>query len=106
MMISFLRVRAVRIASPPNLNSCRRQFNTVEFYGILLSLSLRSPAAIFSESETMNRLLIAVSVVCSLGFSAVGSAQDKKVGKAYPPKLPGAEVEAYKTVDDTKLNLY
>jgi acetyl esterase len=54
----------------------------------------------------MNRLLIAVSVVCSLGFSAVGSAQDKKVGKAYPPKLPGAEVEAYKTVDDTKLNLY
>jgi acetyl esterase len=35
----------------------------------------------------------------------IATAQDKK-GKTYPPKLEGAEVETYKTIGDTKLNLY
>jgi len=34
------------------------------------------------------------------------AAQEAKVRRPYPPSLPGAEVETYKTVGDTKLNLY
>ena len=54
----------------------------------------------------MNRSLIIALVFCSFGLGAAVTAQDKKGAKVYPPKLPGAEVEAYKTVGDTKLNLY
>jgi acetyl esterase len=39
-------------------------------------------------------------------FASIASAQDKKAGKAYPPTLPGATVETYKTIGDTRLNLY
>jgi acetyl esterase len=54
----------------------------------------------------MNRSLIIALVFCSFGLGAAVTAQDKKGAKVYPPKLTGAEVEAYKTVGDTKLNLY
>jgi len=47
-------------------------------------------------------LFAALIVTFCVPFAA---AQDKK-GKAYPPKLDGAEIETYKTVGDTKLNLY
>src|SRR5439155_355871 len=36
----------------------------------------------------------------------VATAQEQKGFRAYPPKLDGAEIETYKTVGDTKLNLY
>ena len=37
---------------------------------------------------------------------SIASAQEKKGGRGYPPNLPGAKVETYKTVGDVKLNLY
>src|SRR2546425_12315614 len=54
----------------------------------------------------MFRQSVALGLLVALSFASVIIAQDKKGAKAYPPKLPGAEVEAYKTVGDTKLNLY
>ena len=54
----------------------------------------------------MNRLLIAVSVVLLADLALSSRLKTKRSAKAYPPKLPGAEVETYKTVGDTKLNLY
>src|SRR4029079_4650111 len=54
----------------------------------------------------MNRLLFGAVLIYAVGFGLIASGQDKKGAKAYPPKLPGAEVETYKTVGDTKLNLY
>jgi acetyl esterase/lipase len=47
----------------------------------------------------------AISLAAALSLLQFAAAQDKK-GKTYPPKLEGAEVETYKTVGDTKLNLY
>jgi acetyl esterase len=40
------------------------------------------------------------------GFALVASAQEPKGGRGYPPNLPGARPETYKTVGDIKLNLY
>lgn len=37
---------------------------------------------------------------------SIASAQDKKGNRGYPPNLPGAKVETYKTVGDVKLNFY
>ena len=54
----------------------------------------------------MFRQSVAIGLLVSFGFASVVMAQDKKGAKAYPPKLPGAEVETYKMVGDTKLNLY
>src|SRR5262245_54077022 len=44
--------------------------------------------------------LIVVACACLV------AAQDKKGARQYPPNLPEAEVQTYKTVGDTKLNLY
>src|SRR5437762_14319525 len=54
----------------------------------------------------MSRNSVAVGFLVAYSVASVIIAQDKKGAKAYPPKLPGAEVETYKTVGDTKLNLY
>src|SRR4051812_11497012 len=51
------------------------------------------------------RCLVAAVVALTLSFAGNAWAQDKK-GKTYPPQLEGAEIETYKTVGDTKLNLY
>jgi len=52
----------------------------------------------------MMRLVLCCAMI-SVAWSATASAQ-QKAGKSYPPDLPGAKVEAYKTVGDAKLNLY
>jgi len=54
----------------------------------------------------MQRFTISFSLVFLLSFVGLAVAQDKKGAKAYPPKLEGAAVETYKTIDGTKLNLY
>jgi len=51
------------------------------------------------------------SVVCAAAMLTIASAgplaaQEKKARRTYPPELPGSVVETYKTVGDTKLNLY
>lgn len=53
----------------------------------------------------MNRFVVAL--LCAVGvLSTTSWAQEKKASRAYPPQLEGAQVEAYKTVGDTKLNLH
>lgn len=56
----------------------------------------------------MPRLSWVVSFAVLLSCLSVAAAQDKKdkASKTYPPQLEGAEVQTYKTVGDTKLNLY
>ncbi len=54
----------------------------------------------------MLRLAIIISFVIALSWAGHAAAQDKKGPKAYPPKLEGAAIETYKTVGDTKLNLW
>src|SRR5437870_9383869 len=54
----------------------------------------------------MLRLLFAGSLVLALGWVQFTAAQEQKGFRAYPPKLEGAEIETYKTVGDTKLDLY
>jgi len=51
----------------------------------------------------MARVVLSVSII--LAACLVAAAQEK-VSKKYPPELPGAKVETYKTVGDVKLNLY
>jgi len=51
------------------------------------------------------RRCIALSGLILL-IAALASAQEQKAGRAYPPNLPGAQVETYKTIGDVKLNLY
>jgi acetyl esterase/lipase len=46
-----------------------------------------------------------VSLVLSLSLVSLATAQEARRGE-YPPELPGARVETYKTVGDTKLSLY
>jgi acetyl esterase/lipase len=48
-------------------------------------------------------VLSVVSLVVATSFSL---AQEKKGNRAYPPELPGAKVETYKTIGDVKLNMY
>jgi acetyl esterase len=38
--------------------------------------------------------------------TSMAVAQEKKANRAYPPELPGARAEVYKTIGDVKLNLY
>jgi acetyl esterase/lipase len=56
----------------------------------------------------MSRLSFVTSLSIVLTCLSFAAAQDKKEkgAKTYPPVLEGAEVETYKTADDTKLNLY
>jgi len=53
----------------------------------------------------MCRRTAALSLVIAVIFAALAAGQDKK-GKTYPPKLEGAEIETYKAIGDTKLDLY
>jgi len=48
-------------------------------------------------------LLVAVAVL--QGSPATGQEAERQ-SRAYPPEMPGAKVETYKTVGDTKLELY
>src|SRR3954471_14028148 len=48
----------------------------------------------------------AVLFTISFGQFAVAQEQKGKGAKLYPPKLEGATVETYKTVGDTKLNVW
>lgn len=50
------------------------------------------------------RFVLSILLVVCL-FSTV-PAQEPKAKRGYPPNLPGAKVETYKTVGDVKLNLY
>src|SRR6478672_10856667 len=54
----------------------------------------------------MNQLSSVAAVVWLLSLPLALFAQEKKGTRPYPPSLPGAEVETYKTVADAKLNLY
>src|SRR5438132_636462 len=54
----------------------------------------------------MSRKSVALFLLVGFSFASFAAAQDQKGFRAYPPKLAGAEVESYKTVGDTKLNLY
>lgn len=54
----------------------------------------------------MSRSMITACLVCVTVLAALATAQEQKGARAYPPKLPGAQVETYKTIGDTKLNLY
>jgi acetyl esterase len=54
----------------------------------------------------MSRLTFLTLLNVTIGLASVATSQEQKAGRAYPPSLPGAEVETYKTIGDTKLNLY
>src|SRR5437868_11407377 len=57
-------------------------------------------------NAVMLRLAIIFSLVFGTTWAQFATGQEKKGAKVYPPKLPGAEVETYKSVGDTKLSLY
>src|SRR5262245_58059476 len=57
-------------------------------------------------NPVMLRLAIIISLVLTTSWALPTAAQQQKAAKAYPPKLEGAAVETYKTVGETKLNLY
>ena len=50
--------------------------------------------------------LVGSAALLLSGVALAASAQEQKGGRGYPPNLPGAKVETYKTVGDVKLNLY
>jgi acetyl esterase/lipase len=54
----------------------------------------------------MSRQTVAASFVIAVLAASSARAQEQKGIRAYPPRLQGAEIETYKTVGDTKLNLY
>jgi len=52
-------------------------------------------------------MLTAVLLVAGVAASAAGqAARPGRPGRAYPPDLPGAKTEVYKTAGDVKLNVY
>ena len=51
----------------------------------------------------MTREILACAIVLTASLAAPAQ---EKASKAYPPDLPGAKVETYKTVGDVKLKLY
>jgi acetyl esterase len=54
----------------------------------------------------LRMLLSAAMLIAGLAEFAIAQEQKGKGAKVYPPKLDGAAVETYKTVGDTKLNLW
>jgi acetyl esterase/lipase len=54
----------------------------------------------------MRRRVIFLSLVSLILAASFVHAQEKKGNRAYPPELPGAKVETYKTIGDVKLNMY
>jgi acetyl esterase/lipase len=63
------------------------------------------PRLIFEVYRSMCRLTF-LSLLIAIGLVDSATAQNQKAGRPYPPSLPGAELETYKTIGDTKLNLY
>jgi acetyl esterase/lipase len=53
----------------------------------------------------MRIALVAVLLSCA-SITLAQDVQQQRNQRAYPPEMPGARAEAYKTVDDTKLHLY
>jgi acetyl esterase len=54
----------------------------------------------------MLRSSFAPVLLAVMGLAFLAEAQERKAARPYPPSLPGAQVETYKTVGDAKLNLY
>jgi len=54
----------------------------------------------------MSRITVAAALFLCMVAAGSSGGQEKKGPRAYPPRLLGAEIETYKTVGDTKLNLY
>src|SRR5262245_22878319 len=54
----------------------------------------------------MSRQSLVAFLVSAFGLVSFAGAQQQKGARPYPPSLPGAAVETYKSVGDTKLNLY
>jgi acetyl esterase/lipase len=54
----------------------------------------------------MSRSILFVCLSLLVASGSLLTAQERKGARPYPPSLPGAAVETYKTIGDTKLNLY
>ena len=55
----------------------------------------------------MPRLLLSLTLILASSLTVLGQEKaEKKNAKAYPPKFADAKIETYKTVGDTKLNLF
>lgn len=54
----------------------------------------------------MSRALLAAVLIAAVVSFRPLNGQEKKGNRGYPPKMDGAVVETFKTVDGTKLNLY
>jgi acetyl esterase len=57
------------------------------------------------RSAAMHRAVLAVAIACCLAGSAMSPAA-AQAPRSYPPQLPDAKIEVYKTVGDVKLALY
>lgn len=51
-------------------------------------------------------LAIVSFFVLSSVLAAAQQKQQQRQGRGYPPSLPGAKVEVYKTIGDVSLNIY
>jgi acetyl esterase/lipase len=54
----------------------------------------------------MKSLFAVIALVVLTASAAAAQDANKRGDRGYPPDMPGAKVETYKTVGDTKLNLY
>jgi len=54
----------------------------------------------------MRTASLAIGILVLLTSHTVAQDAKQRGRRAYPPEMPGAKVETYKTVGDTKLNLY
>jgi len=52
------------------------------------------------------RYIVAILAITVLQAMPVLAQKAERTGRGYPPEMPGAEVETYKTVGDTQLKLY
>lgn len=59
-----------------------------------------------TQPAMADRLLVQVLVLCGFWFTGDVTVRGQQGTRSYPPQLPGARVEVYKTVGDVKLNLY
>lgn len=70
------------------------------------SVGLSAIQPLHKGNPVVLRLAIIISLVLTTSWARSAAGQQQKAAKAYPPKLDGAAVETYKTVGDTKLNLW
>jgi acetyl esterase/lipase len=54
----------------------------------------------------MRTTSLAIAILVLLASHAIAQDKNRRGRPAYPPDMPGAKVETYKTLGDTKLNLY